>query len=63
MLLSAEIMEVVRDLCSLAAAWRVLGRPDKAAVLIEQSAALLAERARLIAAERAKQSRDFGGLQ
>jgi len=63
MLVSAEIMEVVRDLCRLAAAWEVLGKPDKAAALIEQSAVLLAERARLVAAERAKQSRDVDGLQ
>lgn len=45
----AELMDVIRDLCSGSAAFSFMGEHARAAALIEQAAELLAHRARLIA--------------
>jgi hypothetical protein len=44
----AELMNVIRDLCRLAAAYEVVGLRDQVEALTEQSAELLAYRARLL---------------
>jgi hypothetical protein len=49
---SAELMEVVRDLCRFAATSHLLGRTSWADTLIEQCAELLAHRAHSIASRR-----------
>jgi hypothetical protein len=45
----AELMDVIRDLCRFAEAFRLAGRLSRAETLIEQCADLLAHRARLLA--------------
>ena len=44
---TAELMEVIRDLCRFAAAYRLVGQDVLAETLTEQCADLLAHRARL----------------
>jgi hypothetical protein len=63
MRVSGDLMEMARELCVLAAVWETIGRPGKAAMLVERAAALLAARARCFMMERPRWSADCEGLQ
>ena len=46
---SAQLLEIVGDLCIVAGALAISGRRDRAGILVEQAAELLAHRAELLA--------------
>jgi hypothetical protein len=48
----AQLLEIVADLCTVAAALVVSGRRDRAETLLDQAAELLAHRAELLGAPR-----------
>jgi hypothetical protein len=57
---SAELMDVVRDLCRLAAAFLLIGDVAWAETLVDQCSELLAHRARLVADSHRNDAGDGG---
>ena len=59
----AQLLEIVGDLCTVAGAFVVSGRGDRAETLLDQAAELLAHRAELLGAPRMAIPGDCAGVE